>query len=466
MKVKVQVVIESENGDTKVVQEVALLERGSLQAETLGLSLKEAKALLQGVQCTMVTQQTKEYLQQQSECQGCGQKRYRKDEREIVYRTLFGRLQLRSPRFYHCQCQLQPTRTFSPLANLLIERTAPERLYLESKFASLMSYGLTTKLLEEVLPLEGEVNAATIRNHLCQVGQRLEDELGEEQAMFASGCEQEWEKLPRPDLPLTVGIDGGYVHACHRPSKQSGWFEVIVGKSITADGDSKCFGLVNGYDQKPKRRLFELLKLQGMQMNQQVTFLSDGGDTVRELQLYLNPQAEHLLDWFHITMRLTVMNQMAKGLGTKKSKLCAQALKELERIKWYLWHGNVFRALQIIEDLDLILDNDDLAPEQRKLLKTVREFQTYIENNALFIPNYGERYRCDERISTGFAESTVNQVISKRFVKKQQMRWTQSGAHLLLQVRTRVLDDELESTFRRWYPPFRQELSEVIELTA
>lgn len=81
MKVKVQVVIASENGDTKVVQEVALLERGSLQAETLGLNLKEAKALLQGVQCTMATQQAKEYLRQQSECQDCGQKRYRKDER-------------------------------------------------------------------------------------------------------------------------------------------------------------------------------------------------------------------------------------------------------------------------------------------------------------------------------------------------------------------------------------------------
>ena len=35
-------------------------------------------------------------------------------------------------------------------------------------------------------------------------------------------------------------------------------------------------------------------------MNQAVTFLSDGGDTVRDLQMYLNPQAEHLLDWFHI----------------------------------------------------------------------------------------------------------------------------------------------------------------------
>ena len=38
-------------------------------------------------------------------------------------------------------------------------------------------------------------------------------------------------------------------------------------------------------------------------MNQAVTFLSDGGDTVRDLQMYLNPQAEHLLDWFHISMR-------------------------------------------------------------------------------------------------------------------------------------------------------------------
>ena len=49
-------------------------------------------------------------------------------------------------------------------------------------------------------------------------------------------------------------------------------------------------------------------------MNQDITFLSDGGDTVRDLQLYLRPPAEHLLDWFHITMRVTVMKQMANGI--------------------------------------------------------------------------------------------------------------------------------------------------------
>ena len=43
-----------------------------------------------------------------------------------------------------------------------------------------------------------------------------------------------------------------------------------------------------------------------MQMNQQVTLLSDGGDPVRLLPLYLNPQAEHLLDWCHVAMRVEV----------------------------------------------------------------------------------------------------------------------------------------------------------------
>ena len=77
---------------------------------------------------------------------------------------------------------------------------------------------------------------------------------------------------------------------------------------------ARYFPWVQTYDEKPKRRLFELLQSQGMQPNQQVDFLSDGGEDLRNVQLYLNPQAEHLLDWFHLTMRLTVLNQIAKGL--------------------------------------------------------------------------------------------------------------------------------------------------------
>src|SRR5438105_3941312 len=160
----------------------------------------------------------------------------------------------------------------------------------------------------------GQLHAAAVRLHAQATAVRLEDELGPEQPMFIEGCQAEWDELPRPDLPLTVGLDGGYVHSSQQRSRRDGWFEVIAGKSMPADGSSKCFGFVQTYDRKPKRRLFEVLKSQGMAMNQQVVFLTDGGEDVRDLPLYMNPHAEQYLDWFHITMRLTVMTQLAKGL--------------------------------------------------------------------------------------------------------------------------------------------------------
>jgi hypothetical protein len=87
-----------------------------------------------------------------------------------------------------------------------------------------------------------------------------------------------------------------------------------------------------------------------------------------------------------------------------------------------------------------------------KLGKAIGEFHHYISANRNFIPNYGERYRYGEKVSTAFVESTVNEVISKRMVKKQQMRWTKQGAHLLLQVRVQTLNGDLRDTFRQWYP--------------
>jgi len=46
-------------------------------------------------------------------------------------------------------------------------------------------------------------------------------------------------------------------------------------------------------------------------------------------------------------------------------------------------------------------------------------------------------------------------VVSRRLVKKQPMQWTLKGAHLLLQTRTKVLHNEWEDLFRRWFPRFR-----------
>jgi hypothetical protein len=87
--------------------------------------------------------------------------------------------------------------------------------------------------------------------------------------------------------------------------------------------------------------------------------------------------------------------------------------------------------------------------------------RTYIVNNRHVIPNYGQRYHQGEAIATGFVESTVNEVVSKRFCKKQQMQWSKPGAHLLLQTRVKTLDGELGAIFKRWYPDMDLEVEEM-----
>ena len=73
MKLKVQLIIESDSGEAEVMHEVAKLERPSLRTANLGLMLSEAKELLQEVQKAMVTHQTAQYLTQQMSCPECGE---------------------------------------------------------------------------------------------------------------------------------------------------------------------------------------------------------------------------------------------------------------------------------------------------------------------------------------------------------------------------------------------------------
>jgi hypothetical protein len=191
-----------------------------------------------------------------------------------------------------------------------------------------------------------------------------------------------------------------------------------------------------------------------MQENQQVVFMSDGGEDVRQVQEYLHPNSEHLIDWFHITMRLTVLQQQTKSLQADRPDDGSAASKQIESIKHLLWHGNVDEALDRIDNLfmDLDLISRQSAPAD-KLAAGLSDLRTYIGNNRGSIPNYGERYRQGETISTAFVESTINQVVSCRFVKKQQMQWTLKGAHLLLQTRTKVLNNEIGGRVPALVPP-------------
>jgi len=88
--------------------------------------------------------------------------------------------------------------------------------------------------------------------------------------------------------------------------------EVIAGTAMPATGKSSCFGYLQAYDTEPKRRT--------------------------------------------------------------PPELSANIINELRRLKWFLWHGNTFHTLQILNDLTLDLDAQDPALAQGKAAKAVREF--------------------------------------------------------------------------------------------
>jgi len=47
---------------------------------------------------------------------------------------------------------------------------------METKWASLISYGMTARVLKDFLPLDETLNATTVQNHTLAVAQRCEEE--------------------------------------------------------------------------------------------------------------------------------------------------------------------------------------------------------------------------------------------------------------------------------------------------
>lgn len=288
MRVRVLLQIGDEEG--AAAEEVAAFDKTTRRTEDVGLSIADGKALLAVLQHRIVEAQAKAWSDERRCCETCGRRRRRKGGYPIVFRTLFGDVRLQSPRLYRCRCQEDGgPATVSPLTELIAGHVAPERLYIETRWASLVPYAAATGLLADVLPIASGVNATTLRAHALRVAERAEAELGEERPSFIDGCPAEWQKLAIPEGRIVVGLDGGYVRNWEDRTSN---FELIVGRSLPEDRHPRYLGLVHGYDRKPKRRLFELLKEQGLQANQDVTFLTDGGEEIRALSQWVAPSSD------------------------------------------------------------------------------------------------------------------------------------------------------------------------------
>ena len=191
--------------------------------------------------------------------------------------------------------------------------------------------------------------------------------------------------------------------------------------------------------------------------NGDVTVISDGAEIMKRLPKALPKPTAHILDWFHIAMKIQPLQQMAGQIDRKSTIRSGHPISisdDIRSVKWKLWHGQSVRAIDRLEKIMAVLTIQSSRGDAsaKRLLDAAQPLLTYIRSNRDAIVNYGARYRWGRRIASSLAESAVDSLVARRMVKKQQMQWTLKGAHRMLQVRAAVLNGDLRERLAWQHP--------------
>jgi len=158
------------------------------------------------------------------------------------------------------------------------------------------------------------------------------------------------------------------------------------------------------------------LKRLGYEGKGDITVISDGEDCLKRLKSALPHPATHILDWFHIAMKLRPIEQttawLARLLPPDERQ---ELLEDIAAVRWRLWNGQTAKAIDLIGRLFHDLKSDEQAGSSIVPLRGgLLNLRTYIEQNRGSIANYGARYREGKRIASTVAEASVSNLVASR----------------------------------------------------
>ena len=452
------------DGDDAVDDTVtlAVVERRDRSLSELGLTLEEGRALLAQAQTVLVSQQVGGWTSSEMNCRRCGAPLSHKDSRTVVVRTVYGKVAVKSPRLWSCGCRVAPgTRrpSMSPLCKALPRRVTPELEYLQVEWAAHLPYRQATALLKEVLPLDKAISFSGTRKRIHAVASQLDAQV--ERDIANSPKAVAGAPLRESASVACVSVDSAWLNHHSSPKSRqaaraeaqirSPWsppptqerhVNIVAGRATFAGRAPRVYAYVHKEVASAAARLDQFLIRSGVGPNERVTVISDGaGEFVKAVEGSQFARSR-ILDWFHIAMKFKAAENSVLGSATIEPLGRAAVLSEIHSAKWLVWHGKGTKSVARIKALD---DTLMAKPgyEFSTLWWNLRRGSGYIRDNTPTLVNYGARHRRGLPISSSIAESAVNQVVSHRMAKKQQMRWTDRGAHCLVQVRVAALNGEL-----------------------
>jgi len=184
---------------------------------------------------------------------------------------------------------------------------------------------------------------------------------------------------------IALSIDGGHVRSVRSYQVRS--FEVMLAQVSNDDGKQVVFSSMPAEADRQRDQLRGVLHGLGATPATPVTILSDGADGPRTLgeAASVGP-THHVLDWFHLAMRIQHVAQAAKSWPDAAAEDCGAATRlseTIERIRWRLWHGQVGRGLELIGETMAMLEAtaEPTSPAAAVALKVaglLGELETYV----------------------------------------------------------------------------------------
>ena len=364
----------------------------SLTAGAVGFSIEDGKTIMAHLQQIVVKQQCETYVLARRYCMDCDRFRRIKDYSKRKIRTVFGCVEVRNPRILNCQrCVPYFCDASAVLRDLCPDQATPELMELSARMGSLMPYRKAADVIAEFLPIKPTESFATVRHRTLTLGKRL-DEKARDRAWFdpphADELEQIELDLPNdPEREFVVSIDTAHLRGASEADGRT--FEVAVarcGRGRRGSRPGHYFVTADISKQGLRLRTLQALQHEGYAGRGEITVLSDGAEIMKRLPRSLPRPTKHIVDWFHIAMKIQPLQQVADHIVRWRDAWTNETVildEESRALKWKLWHGQVDRAIEhlekIIADMSMLREQGD--PGAGRIWQLAQPLLTYIRQN-------------------------------------------------------------------------------------
>src|ERR1035437_7133023 len=362
MRLIIEARLEGDQGSTattEAAQIIAVLERQDRSVAALGLTLAEGRAVLAEVQSVLMSHQTAGWMAGHLTCCRCGSVLAHKDSRSIVMRTVFGKVEIQSPRLWTCSCgakQGEPRRSVSPLSKAVPQRVTPELEYLQAKWAAHLPYRQATELLQEVLPLDKGISLGSTRRRILSVGHALDAQI--EHDIVSRPKPKQGDQVRESISVGCVSVDSAWLSFSSSPRSRkaerdlaelkSPWSKnvvqerhvnIVAGRATFADRTPRLYAYVHKQVPSAAARLDQFLHTSGVVPNERVTVISDDAGEFEKAVQCSELARGRILDWFHIAMKFKAAENSIFGSATIEPLQRDLVKTEIEHAKWLVWHG-------------------------------------------------------------------------------------------------------------------------------